>query len=76
MFAVHKIYDVKDKPVLAPKIAFYVIYDLNLSRTDKCSVMINISCSISNDKMLMVQKIYYFTSIPSRSKPDVTWLKY
>ena len=27
MFAVFKIYDVKDRPVLAPKIAFYVTYD-------------------------------------------------
>ena len=37
MFAVFKIYDVKDRPVLAPKITFYVTYDLNLSCTDKCS---------------------------------------
>ena len=37
MFSVFKIYDVKDRPVLAPEIAFYVTYDLNLSCTDKCS---------------------------------------
>ena len=33
MFFVFEIYEVKDRPVLAPKIPYYVIYDLDFDMT-------------------------------------------
>ena len=53
MFVVFEIYEVKDRPVLAPKIPYYVTYD-QICYVQIAAVKINISNSIIDNKMLMV----------------------
>ena len=57
MFVVFEIYNVKDRPVLAPKIPFYVTYDPQICYVQIDLVKINISYSIIDYKMFMVLKI-------------------
>ena len=54
MFVIFEIYEVKDGPVLAPKIPYYVTYDPKLCYVQIDVVKINISYSIIDYKMFMV----------------------
>ena len=54
MFIVFEIYEVKDGPVLAPKIPYYVTYDPKLCYVQIDVIKINISYSIIDYKMFMV----------------------
>ena len=53
MFIVFEIYEVKDRPVLAPKIPYYVTYN-PITYVQIDIVKINISYSINDYKMFMV----------------------
>ena len=54
MFVVFEIYEVKYRPILAPKISYYVTYDPKLCYVQIDVVKINISYSLIDYKMFMV----------------------
>ena len=60
MFVVFEIFLVKDNPVWAPKIPNYVTYDHQIHYEQNDIDMINISCSIIDNKLFMVKKIFDF----------------
>ena len=50
MFVVFEIYEVKDRPVLAPKIPYYVTYDLDFN-------MMNWDCQEQQFRFLHLEQI-------------------
>ena len=53
LFVVFEIYEVKDRPVLAPKIPYYVTYAPKLCYVQIDMLKINLSYSIIDYKMFM-----------------------